>query len=300
MAATVAGSNDWLFLGDDSNASVRQFCGEIKLTPQVADAWGGYFKWLNDQARERNFSYSFLIAPSKESVYHQYYPYSKSDRRPVDDFLSRFPAALYPVENLSIETPHHTYSRTDTHWSDFGAFVALKHQLQTMSIDLDDARFEFELVDIVGDLGNKVTPNVSSSSAMLKGAAYSNHRIVNNEIHNHGRIWIFENKDAPIKRNCVLFGDSFALNFTKILSRVFSRLAYVHTTTPTPEILDVENPSIVICQVAERFLPRAPESVDKFSLRNLIAQKILQLSPEDQLRCMAAQPNFLKLDMSVE
>jgi hypothetical protein len=295
VASTFEGADGWLFLGDDSNSSVRQFTGEVRLSEQAAADWASYFDWMDSQSRERQFQYSFMIAPSKESVYHKFYPFERGLNRPVDDFLELFPNAIYPADLLRIDAPFHTYPKTDTHWNDFGAMTAVKHQILSMGIDVEGFRLDFALVDVIGDLGNKVTPNVSSPSLMIKGARYGDHCVLNNQIHNHGRIWIFENEGAPVKERCLIFGDSFGLSMTKALSRLFSRLVYVHTTTPAIEILEEEKPSIVLCEVAERFLTSGPASPNQFSFTDTIRVKIDQAPISDRQRIVDAQPKYLVL-----
>ncbi len=295
MAFTVEGADGWLFLGDDSNGSVRQFTGEVRLSEQAQSDWAAYFTWLDGQARERRFQYTFMIAPSKESIYHNFYPFERGLNRPVDDFLKRFPDVIYPADLLQIDNPFYTYPKTDTHWNDFGALIAVKHQLLSMGIDIEGLCLDFSRVDLIGDLGNKVNPNASSPTVMIKGAKYSDFCVLNNQIHNHGRIWIFENDGAALKEKCLVFGDSFGLSMTKVLSRVFQRLVYVHTTTPSIEILEEEKPSIVLCEVAERFLTRGPASPDQFSFTHTIKEKIAQVAIAERQKIVEAQPKYLGL-----
>src|ERR1700753_2838649 len=85
--------------------------------------------------------------------------------------------------------------------------------------------------------------------------------IYDNEVNNHGRVKIFERPDSRAP-TCVVFGESFAEALLLFLRESFSRLVFVHTSMFVDEILEQEQPDVVLSIPIERFLVRVPDDED--------------------------------------
>ncbi|WP_181017457.1 glycerophosphodiester phosphodiesterase family protein [Methylobacterium sp. V23] len=277
MATAVSGREGWLFLGNDTNNSADQFTGNLVLTDDCLDRWLQYTidirKKIADDAQ-----HLLVVAPSKESVLSEYYPFEKAKRRPIDQLLEKigtsttlFPSTL--LQNSEADLP--TYPKADSHWTDFGAMLVAQEIGRRFGGSFSgELSSRFSPRRSFSDLGSKMSPPVEE--AVHRFGEYSDRRIYDNLIHNHGRIWIYENTEARLK-SCVLYGDSFSISLCKWLPRLFQRLTYVHTTNIDWSFYDKERPQYVITEIAERFIPRAPVASGSFDLRPTIANKIFSL-----------------------
>lgn len=282
MAKAIEGDDGWLFLGNDTNASVDQFCGKFNISDRHMQNWSEFFVNLNEQADLRKTKSVMLIAPSKENVFPQYYPFKRAKVTPIEQILSldKQTEVIYPIEALGQPNlPLLTYSKTDTHWTDFGAHLAADMAIRFFGgspgpIELED----FVTHETMLDLGNKVAPMVKEVISVHK-RAYRDGRVFDNLIHNHGRIWIYENKDAELG-TCVLSGDSFSVLLCKRLGSAFRRFIYIHSTAVDWGIIDKEKPEFLISQVAERFLIRPPSTDPNFCIKETIRAKIQQSDPQ--------------------
>lgn len=272
----VTGDDGWLFLDNDANNSVNQFTGKIKMSPSAIEKWAAVHEEAEALAAGLGSEYVFMIAPSKEAICTAFYPYRDQEDRAIVPYLQRFPRSIYQRDLLTkpdAEFP--IYPKTDTHWSDWGAYLSIRDLLQRTGRTVPEIpREDFRLqTDYQGDLGNKLIPPVSAPNAIHK-ATYNDYLIYNNQINNRGRVWICENPHAVLNQVCLLYGDSFSQNFIKFLPLWFRRLVYLHTTAIDKSFALKEKPDLIISEVTERFMLGAPESLKTFDIRKPIAEKI--------------------------
>ena len=282
MVSVVVGHDGWLFLGDDTNASIRQFKGQLTIGETERLKWVAYHHDVNSLASNVGCDHIFMIAPSKESIWTDYYPYKDEADMAIIRYLSAFPHCVYQRDLLhSARNVFPTYPKTNTHWNDWVAYVSIRNILERVERKVPEIpRDEFEVrPGHFGDLGNKLDPQVSADTISHK-SNFWDFRIYDNKIVNNGRVWIYENKAAILDQVCLLYGDSFSTNLAKFLARWFRRLVYVHTTPIDASFALKEKPDLIIYEVAERFLIRAPTPMAKFNIKDVIAEKIRKEPPD--------------------
>lgn len=255
------GMGNHLFLDNDTNRSVDQYQGKVLISSEELNKWEEYFSQISNHHSGR---WAFLIAPAKEFVVSESYPYKRAAVTPVEQILQRFENftgnIVYPIDELKAQS-HITYSTGDTHWTDYGAFIAAQKICTQLGIvNSFPSKFPpFSLNIFKGDLISKVDPE---KKYLLYEADFSREhsRIsFSNHLWNHGRICIYENGAASTNCSAVLFGDSFSNNMVPWLSLVFKRLLFVHTAGAIDnKIINQEMPDFIILQSNSRFLTSAP------------------------------------------
>jgi len=94
---------------------------------------------------------------------------------------------------------------------------------------------------------------------------------------NRGNIKVYENQNAaPV--SAVMFGDSFHLALVPYLSESFRRLVFVHRSDFDHELIDRENPDIVILESADRFLAKLAPDHAKLPTSEIILDKLRKFS----------------------
>lgn len=290
----LTGDEGWLFLDNDTNNSVSQFIGKIKIVPYEMEKWAIFHEEAEALAASVGAEYAFMIAPSKEAVYSVYHPYRDHEDRAIIPYLERFPQCIYQRDLLiKPDADFPIYSKTDTHWSDWGAYLSIRDLLQRTGRDIPEVpREDFKIkTDHQGDLGNKLVPPVFATNAVHK-ATYEDYLVYNNQINNRGRVWICENPHAVLDQVCVLYGDSFSQNFIKFLPLWFRRLVYLHTAAIDKSFVLKEKPNLIISEVTERFMLGAPESLKTFDIRKPIAEKINEAPPEKAIFLIEQQRKY--------
>lgn len=279
------GEEGWIFLHNDNNDSVDQYTGQRLLSTSELRAWEDYFDSIKTLSNELGFSWSFLIAPAKEFIFPNYYPFKRAARTSIDQFLEKFQSTqpiVWPQQVLS-DDREMTYWKGDTHWTDFGAAVGARATLSSFGFN----RFErwdkvrYAIKPRLGDLGNKLIPHKTYSVAVADCDAMSSWKIFDNQIHNHGRIRIYECPNPESEHVCILFGDSFSVALVPWLTPFFRRLVYVHTAgSIVSSILQSEKPTHVIFQTNSRFIISPAKT--NLSFNNLLASKVKLLGEKER------------------
>jgi hypothetical protein len=282
----LVGIRNWLFLDNDSNRSVDQYCGELSISEDELDRWHQYLKSTHSMISDIESQWVLIIAPSKEYVVPQYFPYKRGENSTADQLLAeceKFNApVLYPLEILNSESEL-TYTKGDTHWTDYGALIACNEIVRFFGIETLEASQipYFQITKRLGDLGIKLNPPQYHTEFVANFSSKGSILSFDNGIHNHGRIWIFENCSAKLKSTAVIFGGSSSNNMAQWLSLFFSRLVFVHTAGGIDEsVLLQEKPDYVIAQTNARFTITAPPtSVD---VKEIIRDKISRMNNIDR------------------
>ncbi len=278
------GRDGWLFLGNDTNRSMEQFAGRRLLSNQEVLLWEEYFGSIQNHVSKKTFRSCFLLAPAKEFCLAEYYPVERGAWNAIDQFLELFQKGnniVWPCQELT-EDKEQTYWKGDTHWSDYGAYVAARRVLEALGItpapEVSTARYS--IMKRAGDLGGKLSPPKTFAVATADFTAANEALVFDNQIHNHGRIRIYESRASKNSDlTCVCFGDSFSVNLVPWLSPYFRRLVYVHSAAaPDDDLLAAERPTHVVFQTNSRFIIIPPKVTG--NLKASVAAKLGLLSNE--------------------
>lgn len=256
----VEGKDNWLFLANDQNRSIDQFTGKLLLDDQKKLAWESYASDFFQFSKQFNTLY--VIANSKERVLPDLYPYPQGQEilsHQVERILSN---SLVNIVNPLAENYKNTkaYYRTDTHWSDLGAFNAFKLCMKTLGYSENyNEYFNFLEREVIGDLGSKLNPPVSSFKMVhaFNGGKKSVRCVFDNKIQKTGSLKVYLNEDAAYQKSVVMFGGSSltAGGFSRYFTYFFSRVVVINLPgSIVKEIVDYENPDHVIVQTNERYL----------------------------------------------
>lgn len=274
-ARLLSGAHGWLFLAGDSNDSPAQFTGNFRPSKAWSDGWTGYFNAL-EALRDSGAAgkAAFLIAPSKETIFRDFYPLKRGNQTPLEALwrmIADRSGVCYPVD-LLVSLRELAYDRVETHWTDFGARIVCEKLFGDWGISVPGLPFHMQMAWETGDLGWAAAPPVRTWRPI---AAWPNPSrvIFDNKVLHHGRIRVTANPAPLIPETCVIFGGSSGEHMARYLTAVFARVVYVYSAGAwDAEILAHERPSFTVMQSAERFLIRPPRpQVDS---RLIVADKV--------------------------
>lgn len=277
------GEGPWLFLDNDTNGSVGQHTGDIRLNRQQRKAWKQYMKGVQSLALQQGIGYCLLVAPAKEAVFFDKHPLPRAHETVMDDMTSAAPKGfnlVYPVAELR-EMSKRSFRVTDTHWTSPGAAEASILAVAAMGDDADAARQlfsqdKYRVKRVNGDLGIKTFPPTSHNEQVLQGYRYRNHLVYDNGLPNFGRVMVINNPAAIYAKRCLILGSSSAYSMLAYLSRVYRELVLVHCAGNVDEQLVANlEPDVVLLQTNARFVVRAPAC--EYSLEDEISDKLARL-----------------------
>ena len=289
-AKVMEGEDGWLYLDHDGNQSVAQYTGRLSLTDIAKEAWRVHFERVRKLRAELGFRFVQLFAPSKESVYEDWYPHRahRAAIRPIEEVLALAPpdvTVLFPCKELAPQPGRlDTYDKGDTHWNHLGAAIAADLAVRAMERSMPSPLdFEYRSRPRYGDLDSKIPGRPPGEVLEL---AKRNRDVVvdfDSGIENRGRTVIMHNPMVPDGR-VVIFGDSFANRLRLPLLHAFRRMVFVHANSLDAQLLRVEKPDFVIAEMTERFVVQPPSDPEEFRLVELLRLKLKSSSEEERER----------------
>lgn len=281
------GKQGWLFLDNDTNGSVDQYRGRLRLTEAGVDKWQQYLQGVEQLAEATEAAHAVLVAPSKESVMGPgYHPFAEGSNGPIQQLMA-LPEAhdiVYPQALLD-QLGDEAFIRTDSHWSHKGAMVAAKALATALGLDSQAvnalfAEDEYVQRKIAGDLGNKFTPERHCNIEVLRSFSYATCRYYDNGLPNFGRLLVLVNEQALMPGVCLLFGSSSSYSMFNYLCRLFKQVVFVHSAgSLDPALVKAVRPTYLVVQTNARFMVQVP-GVNQ-SLLELIHEKRARLSEDE-------------------
>lgn len=274
-----AGRDGWVFLGEDLVWASHQ--GRVGYTHQTVQAFDAMVRAIQTRCNDTGAAFVATISPNKASIYTEHTPHrfgQKSDRNFHDTVMSTLDVEALNLVNLkpillAEKDKQQLYYKTDTHWTDYGAFLGYRALMQR----LIKTRPEIKIIkekhlkktvktDYKGDL-TKIgdLKNTQEAIQLLKPKITRKFTVKHIENSDHTKDWRtaihtvkgkplnHQTADTPLK--LVIIGDSFSNRQIKILRSSFDEIINIHHKLGGFEIEDIfaHDPDAVIFSVAERF-----------------------------------------------
>jgi hypothetical protein len=281
----VIGKRDWLFLGNinkyfdevDYYRNLRPFtAGELRY-------WRILLEERRDWLKRRGIHYLFTIAPDKSTIYPEFMPNSIRKINPrsrLDQlvaYLDRHSSLkildLRPALRAAKKT-RPAYHRTDTHWNDWGAYVAYRaiigrlrqdfpfirprplsqYRIERPEFRKGDLTLMLTLPDIFWENKWQITPMFPLQARASRDSDS------NISVHTCA---------AGALPAALMVHDSFAFPLKQFLSEDFSKIVYVWNWSLGffPRIIREEGVKVVIDEMAEfsllNRLPNNPQELHK-------------------------------------
>lgn len=273
----IVGRDGWLFYARD--AIINDFRAtqpfQIAQLEEMARRTTTTEEWL----AERGVVFAIIAAPNKQSIYGEFIPdiYDRVGPLTRLDQVQRY---FLQHTDLSIVDPRgdlseakswsRLYEKTGTHWNDCGALIAhqsLMRRLQTFFPLLHPpSRGEFTVVreSTAGmELARMLAMGDTLTEERIHLVPYRPRRAVAGTFAfvdpnpSPGRAVVVREVPGSEGPRLLMFRDSFASHLIPFISEQFSRSVYVWSYRVAPEIVESEQPDVVVLEFAERLLYRA-------------------------------------------
>jgi hypothetical protein len=279
LLKVLPGRDGWLFLDNDTNFSVDQFAGHIRLTATGLKAWRNYAQVLTGGFAGLRAPALLLAAPTKESVMCLHHPVKAAATPMLQPVLDLLPPEqwLHPVEELQAFLGDESFLKTDTHWTHKGAalvatLVAQRLGLQARQVDQVLAADRYATRNHFGDLGSKMPTRVYAPASFLTSFHYRHWVVYDNGLPNFGRVVVIHYPEALADVTCLVFGSSSSYSMFNYLCRFFRCVVFVHSAgNLDASLVSSVGPEYVVAQTNARFMIRPP--VAHYDLRSVIVEK---------------------------
>ena len=263
------GSHGYLFLRNDSNRVIDQVTGKRVLSDAELAQWEAFLRGLDGAAQARGARVVYLVAPNKECVLAEFLPEDVvlSEARPVRQLQAlaarldlRATRMIYPLEALRRAGPQFaTYPKGDSHWSDYGATVALAALYEALGLPAaTEAAFhtEFRNADLLSKLGGVCVEQQPVLDRRPAAAAVHDNGVLNTGRRRDLRAG--HGIEAEAQRLLILH-DSFGEWLIPPLAERFVRTTAIWNASLGPALLEDVQPDVIILERAERFLVVPPQ-----------------------------------------
>jgi hypothetical protein len=304
----VEGKNGRLFLGKDSNDTLDQHAGERLLSDHEVQVWQDLLESRSAWLYLQGIPYVCLIVPDPHAIYADMLPddVTPGNTRPALQVLNRiaetdsWAPVLYPLEALQRERDEMVYANTDSHWTEYGAYVGYRELIAKLAESLPvrgipDRQIYRTFEKRAGDLGLKFDPPVVDERYGYVDVIGSKVSLVHdNRVRNHGRLVEFE-AETDNALTCLVFGDSYATRMMPLIAESFHRTFWAHIYFDNELIRELK-PDVVVTVLSERGMIRV-QSDREPGIRRLEAEKQASgdmLGPRnpETLRINGARPSL--------
>lgn len=270
----IAGDDGWLVYTAENDIEDFQKLGlfseeQLAGFQQNLDA-------LSARYAERGIELIVVIAPNKNTIYPERVP----AQIPVLGSESRLEQVIAYLRThgneqivdlrpalLAAKQERQMYYATDTHWNDYGAYIAYTALLEAVGFeprpvtDFEPIAREPGLLDLSNNIGATVLPESKIQFAPLFDlrASYKNLNL-------GGRRLMFSYVPDESLPDLVMYYDSFFFTVIPLLGEHFHHGLYVQNYTGgglwNLSWVDERQPDVVIIEFAERYLHDLPDFID--------------------------------------
>lgn len=267
------GQGGYLFLQNDSNGVLEQVQGRRVLSGEELDLWERFLLGVDRAATKNGVHVLYLIAPNKECVFAEALPPGilVSESRPVRQVQAlaarldlQATRIIYPLEAMRRAGREvATYPKGDSHWSDYGAALALNAIYDAIGLDTVAAgaspgpeafQVEYRNADLLSKLGGVC---VEEQPVLRRRPAA---RVVqDNGVLNTGRRRELRPATPPsASGHLLMLHDSFGEWLIPPLAERFASTTAVWNSNLAQGMLEQERPDVLLFERAERFLVVPP------------------------------------------
>jgi len=273
-SAVLFGKEDWMFyMGegvDDHHRNAKLFSTEqLEI---IQRKFENRYHWLKDQG----IDYYITIPPVKSTIYPEYMPNRMTiirDTSKLDQLIDHLAVHSF-IEVIDMRDTFFAekkkdliYYKIDTHWNVLGAYFGYKVLIERIAQDhpeivpMERAYFstKSKMVD-EADLSQMSGLNdifLRKEVMLFPKNKFKSHVGERSE-YKLTKFFKYEpefyDNDSISDLKMVIFRDSYAVYLRPFLSEHFSRSSYIWTPIFHPEVIDVDQPDIVIHEVMERFI----------------------------------------------
>lgn len=275
VSNVVIGQKGWLYYTDRLTA--MDLRTKTFFSPRDLDDWKSLLEGRRDWLARRGIPYIFVIAPDKQTIYPEYLPEWERTAGSMTK-LNQF--VVYMKTNSTVEildlrpallrakATQRTYQYTDSHWSEYGDFVACQEVVQALRRQLPNVHSpsldSFDMKTSVKKGGNLAymlaageTMQENDYVSLLPRAPLKP-LLVTRDSKNSRIVKCVENPDC--KGRMVIFGDSFAEGWFPFIGYCFNRVALYRLYDRSgghvwdTAMIEKEKPNLVVDEILENLL----------------------------------------------
>jgi hypothetical protein len=288
----VVGPNGWIFWSDYVDGYISQAVGRTLLTTLQVEQWTDHLRAIRDELAERGIPLQIIVTPSTSSIYPEELPVWMQELRGstiMDQFVAE--AGDLPIIDLRAELtaakngPAHLFSWSNSHWTQYGAYVGWKQIAACVNAMTPDAAPlqvpPITGASVIGDFNEWAPYGVPSPGADWAVPDFAQPLMPVTLTDRSGQVQTVPGEATtdfsilPAEtsvasswtgKSALIFRDSMGGGLSPMWQQAYSPTWQVNepyiTGTIKPsnfaDLVDQHHPDVVIVQLAERYLVNPP------------------------------------------
>ena len=278
----VMGNDGWFFYNQDKNIQISN--GKYILDDETLEKIKIEQLRIKDYLEKQGVQYILVLTPSKASIYPEKIEnINKIEHHTIIDQVEEYLTKNTDIkvintkkallEEKAINPDKLLYFKTDTHWNDYGAYIAYKHienkLLQWKVGDRSNKKVEFFESEYKGEFSSMMgNVNLLASEKTFEGKVLNSNvkDVYDEELakkidvyqQGHNRAYGVDQyyDNAVNKKNVLIYGDSFfgKWNIIPLLSENFKSTHFVWSDKVIPKTVDEIKPDVIIFERTERYI----------------------------------------------
>ncbi|WP_159805768.1 hypothetical protein [Cellulomonas citrea] len=279
----VVGRDGYVFLVGGSNAVLEQYQPGFAPGPDWAERWEQVVRTRREEARKLGVRLGMLIVPDKLGVLGDLVPPgAELNARPPASVISELHQVSYPIDQLA--AVEGAYLRTDTHLSFAGNVALAQLALADLGVSERVGPHDVQATTYLssGDLGSRFSPQIVEvmsgyfnwGAAHLVEDTWPQAEALGRHV---GTYRMLRNDQAVDDGVVVVFGDSFAFpqphyhGVAWYLAQHFRETHFVWSPFGWDAgFVRSVKATAVLCESAERFVPRPP--ADRIDVKAMLLE----------------------------
>jgi len=268
----IIGKNGWLFYA--AEGEMEDFRGISKYDATTLEKWAKTLEIKRIWLEKQGVRYLFVVAPNKSTIYGEFLPgsYNRVRKSTALDELVHYLKTHTKVEVVDMrpalfaaKTRERVYHKTDTHWNEYGAFIAYRQIMQSIVQWFPSLRIKsFDEYLIERKMGGSL-----GLASMIGGTDFIKEEHINlkplvgsllkiGDINDSAKSPVVYSQNESSLPRVIVFRDSFFSSVAPFFAEHFQYSRYYWhpwiTSTPIEEMISSQKPNIIIEEVVERYV----------------------------------------------
>lgn len=256
----INGKDSWYFLGNAHNDILNDTFGNVPFTVAELNDITTNLISIQSDLRLRNIEFYLVVAPNKQTIYQENLPFKLKQNTTRSEQLQSHLKSYSDIKIISLKnrlmsekSNRALYHKTDTHWTDYGAFMGYSETIAAISKDFDITPISLlDYHDVPAVLKGDITPmiNINTSEKVM---ALQKNKV--SEIDTLSAVYTFQHYKNPYQDlKLIMHCDSFSNAWIPYFNETFKETLYLRTYELDHALIEKTQPDIVIFEIVERQL----------------------------------------------
>lgn len=256
----VIGKKSWLFYSAEK--SVEDYQGMVRFTDAELERIASNLQEANNASEASGAQFIFIVGPNKQTIYPEYMPskYVRFQNETRYDQLLEYLRAHSKINIVDVrdtlirgKDDFQTYYATDTHWNDFGGYLAYDKLMNALPAYHPHSREDFSISTVSYkmqlDLALMLSMKLDDTIVSLVPQFNRTSNVIQSD--NYLTSYLNESQGGKL----LMYRDSFGAAMMPYLADHFKSSIFLTDFKVEKSKIAEEKPSIIVLEIVERNLP---------------------------------------------